>query len=49
MTQMKNEKIDKRASALRDNLKRRKAKAKTQKNQEKQSNKESKDGTTQSE
>jgi len=42
---IKNEKLDKRAAALRDNLKRRKAKAKINKNK---SNKESKDGTTQS-
>ncbi len=38
----KEEKLDKRAAALRDNLKRRKLKAKT----EKQQSKESKDGTT---
>jgi len=45
MTQnMKNDKIDKRAAALRDNLKRRKAKTKAEKTQ----NKESKDGTTKS-
>ena len=38
----KTEKIDKRAAALRDNLKRRKVKAKA----EKQQSKESKDGAT---
>lgn len=41
-TSDKNEKLDKRAAALRNNLKRRKLKAKTEKKQ----SKESKDGTT---
>ncbi len=47
MTQnTKNEKIDKRAAALRDNLKRRKAKIKSEKAQNQ--GKESKDGTSES-
>ncbi len=49
MTQMKNEKINKRAAALRDNLKRRKAKAKIQKKHKKHSIEEIKDGNPQSE
>ncbi len=48
MTKQKQEKLDKRAAALRDNLRRRKEKAKEEKNSDNKNNKESNDGTTES-
>ena len=42
------QKLDKRAAALRDNLRRRKEKAKEEKDSNNKNNKESNDGTTES-